>query len=81
MSPPRYIRASEINTYLFCKRAWHLGQRGEVSSLGPQRAQGVAFHEQHGDRVRTASSAKTMATWFAVAGVLFLAIYFWLVLR
>ena len=81
MSPPRYIRASEINTYLFCKRAWHLGQRGEVSSLGPQRAQGVAFHQQHGDQVRVASSARVNANWFAVAGVVFLAMFLWLVLR
>ena len=81
MSPPRHIRASEINTYLFCKRAWHLGQRGEVSSLGPQRAQGVANHQLHGDQVRSAGSAMTMATWFAVAGVFFLAMFLWLVLR
>jgi hypothetical protein len=81
MSPPRYIRASEINTYLFCKRAWHLGQRGEVSSLGPQRAQGAAYHQQHGDQVRSASSARMTANWFAVAGAFFLAIFLWLVLR
>jgi hypothetical protein len=81
MSPPRYIRASEINTYLFCKRAWHLGRQGEVSSLGAERAQGVAYHQQHGDEVRSASSAKAMATGFAVAGVFFLAVFLWLVLR
>lgn len=81
MSPRPYIRASEINTYLFCKRAWHLGQRGEVSSLGPRREQGIAYHQQHGGEVRTAGSAKTMARWFAVAGVFFLAVFLWLVSR
>lgn len=81
MLPHRYIRASEINAYLFCKRAWNLGQRGEVSSLGTERAQGIAYHQQHSEQVRTASSARTMATWFAVAGVFFLAVFLWLVLR
>lgn len=81
MSPPRYIRASEVNTYLFCKRAWHLGRQGEVSSLTPQRAQGVAYHQEHGDQVRSASSAKITAKWFALAGVFFLAVFLWLVLR
>jgi hypothetical protein len=81
MPPPRYIRASEINTYLFCQRAWFLGKRGESSSLGTERAQGLTFHQQHGDQVRLASSAMDTARWFAVAGVVFLAIFLWLVLR
>jgi hypothetical protein len=81
MPNSRYIRASEINSYLFCRRSWHLGQRGETSSLGLERAQGVAFHQHHGDQVRVASSARVNANWFAVAGVVFLAMFLWLVLR
>ncbi len=81
MSPRRYILASEINTYLFCKRAWHLGQRGEVSSLKTERALGVALHQQHSEQVQKAGSARIAAKWFAVAGVFFLAFFLWLVLR
>lgn len=81
MPNSHYIRASEINTYLFCKRAWHLGQRGESSSVGPQRVRGVEYHQAHGDQVRTATSADVMSKWFAVVGVVFLAIFLWLVLR
>lgn len=81
MLNPRYIRVSEINTFLYCKRAWHLSQRGAESSLEPQRAVGVAHHQVHGERVRAAESAATVSTCFGVAAILLLAIFAWLALR
>jgi len=81
MSPARYIRVSEINTYLFCKRAWHLSQRGSASLLEPERAQGVVYHQVHGDRVRSARVASSIARVFAVAGMVLLIVFAWLALR
>ena len=81
ISPLRYIRASEINTYLFCHRAWHLSKRGVVSSLEPKRAAGVAHHQAHGERVQTARAAASISTWFGVAAILLLVVFAWMVLR
>jgi len=81
MLPTRYIHASEINTYLFCKRAWHLSRCGETSALEQVRAEGVAFHRKHGEQVRSARNADSRATCFALAGIVLLSLFLWLVLR
>lgn len=78
--PVRYIRASEINTYLFCHRVWHLDRRGAASSLIKERAAGAAFHHAHGDRVTTAQKARPAAPWFAVLGFVLLGIFILLVI-
>ena len=81
MPPPRYIRVSEINTFLFCKRAWQLSKRGAESSLAPQRAAGVVHHQAHGEQVHAAESAASISMWFGVAAILLLAAFAWMVLR
>jgi hypothetical protein len=40
----RYLNASEINTYVFCQRAWYLERNGARSLLTVQRAAGTAVH-------------------------------------
>jgi CRISPR/Cas system-associated exonuclease Cas4 (RecB family) len=81
MPQTRYIRVSEINTYLFCKRASHLSQRGSESMLEPERAEGVVHHQAHGDRVRSARAAARIPRGRAVAGVVLLIVSGWLALR
>ena len=81
MKDEAYIRASDVGTFLFCKRAWHLTQLGSASSLEPERARGAAFHERHGNRVRAASRAGTLARWCAAAALTLFVIGLWMLAR
>ncbi len=45
MSPP--IRASEIGTYLYCRRAWWYRRHGYASENQQEMEAGQAFHRQH----------------------------------
>ena len=69
MAGERYVSASEIGGYVFCRRAWHLDRRGVPTTLEPERAAGVAFHERHGRQVGIASQARGLAPWFAIAAI------------
>ncbi len=70
MRQERYIRASDVGTFLYCRRAWHLSQQGAPSLLGAERAHGTAFHEQHGRRMQAAARAKRLARGCALAALL-----------
>ena len=69
MASEKYVSASEIGGYVFCRRAWHLDRCGVLTTLEPERAAGVAFHERHGQQVRIASQARGLAPWFAIAAI------------
>ena len=62
----RFISASEIGTWCYCKKAWHLRQRGCPSSLTEERAAGLRYHESHNHDLRVARKGR------AVAGVVML---------
>lgn len=81
MKRESYIRASDIGTFLYCRRAWHLSQDGAPSQLEPERARGTAFHLRHGNRVRAAGRAGALAKWCAMAALILLAIGLSLVAR
>lgn len=53
MKRQEYVRASEIGSYLFCKKAWEYRRRGVSPSADVQasRDAGVAFHRRHGTSV------------------------------
>ena len=55
MSRQRYIRASEIGEYMYCRRAWWLHHSEGLEPAGRERRdRGVALHVQHGRQVWTA---------------------------
>ncbi len=66
MQRERLITASEIGTYLFCRRARFLSRQGAPSSLEHKRLAGVDFHDVYSSQVRTAQKAGRLATRFVV---------------
>lgn len=50
-SKQRIIRASEISTYLYCKRAWWYTTKGVKSENELEIANGQEVHHQHGTKV------------------------------
>jgi CRISPR/Cas system-associated exonuclease Cas4 (RecB family) len=51
---PPVIRASEIGSYLYCKRAWWYRKQGVESENQAELAAGTELHVQHGRKVLAA---------------------------
>ncbi len=51
---PRVIRASELGTYLYCRRAWWYRKQGIESDNQAELAAGTELHVQHGRRIMAA---------------------------
>jgi hypothetical protein len=68
-----YTNASEINTYLFCKRAWHLQRMGTSTSLERERQAGIEDHEHYGHAVAASGRNARVALWLAVITMILLA--------
>jgi CRISPR/Cas system-associated exonuclease Cas4 (RecB family) len=54
----KVIRASEVGSYLFCKRAWWYQQHGYSSDNQIELAGGSEMHEKHGRLVTTSKRLK-----------------------
>lgn len=51
----KWVQASEITDYLYCRRAWWLKRaRGYKSSNVRQLSDGTAYHQKHGRSVARA---------------------------
>src|ERR1700674_1617675 len=73
MPKQHYLTASEIGTYCFCRRAWHLGKIGLPSASTRARGAGTAWHEAHSYRVANAGRSRRVAHVF---GFVFLVLVF-----
>ncbi len=48
----KWIRASDIGDYLYCRRSWWLKQRRGIASQNVHELeQGTRHHQQHGQQV------------------------------
>lgn len=57
----KVIRASEIGTYLFCKRAWWYQLQGHESENQDELAGGSEIHQQHWQVVAKSDRIKIFA--------------------
>jgi CRISPR/Cas system-associated exonuclease Cas4 (RecB family) len=60
-SSRKVIRASEIGTYLYCRRAWWYRLQGIAPENQAALQQGRAFHESHAGQVRRVIWMRRMA--------------------
>lgn len=71
MDSERYIRASEIGTFVYCQRAWYLARQGAPTALQAERDHGTEFHRQHGEEtMRAAAAAELPARIFGIAALI-----------
>ena len=70
----RIIRASEIGTFLYCRRAWRYHQQGVESENQAELAGGTAYHQVHGRRVFAAGLLRLGGWLLLMAAVVLLAI-------
>ncbi len=71
----RTIRASEIGTYLYCRRAWWYAGQGVASQNQAEMDAGSQLHRQHGRRVLTAGLLQGLAMLLVLAALVLLAVY------
>ena len=57
----RFISASEIGTWCYCKKAWHLSRLGYASLLTGERKAGTRYHESHNHGLRAARRQRAVA--------------------
>lgn len=66
----RTIRASEIGSYMYCKKAWWYQQRGEPSENQIELDSGTYIHMRHGKAVLTAGLLRIAAYLFFLLALL-----------
>lgn len=68
------IRASEIGSYVYCRRAWWLKRTAGFEPAGKEEifARGIAAHERHGRLVQRASWQRRAALILLAVGIVLL---------
>jgi CRISPR/Cas system-associated exonuclease Cas4 (RecB family) len=69
----RTIRASEVNSYLYCKRSWWYQKRGEPSENTAGLDAGTSYHHQHGRQVARATILRVLG-WLILMAALVLTV-------
>lgn len=57
----RTVRASEIGTYQYCKRAWWYQRKGVLNENQAELSAGQKLHERHGRVVITSGCIRFLA--------------------
>jgi len=66
------IRASEIGSYLYCRRAWRYRKQGLESENKADLAAGTELHRQHGRKTLSALLLRTLGMILLLAAILLL---------
>ena len=72
---PPTIRASEIGSYLYCRRAWWYRKLGLESENQAEMASGTELHRQHGRRVIAAGFLQTAGLALLLVAILLVVVY------
>jgi hypothetical protein len=67
--PSRYIRASELGSFTFCRRAWFLERQDQATTLMQARAIGALDPAERADAVRKAPATVRLSALLLVLGV------------
>jgi hypothetical protein len=63
------IRASEINLFAFCERAWGYARQGEVSRNTERMAEGSQLHRKHAAAVSAVRVLRILGALLVLAGL------------
>jgi len=69
------IRASDIGSYLYCRRAWRYRKDGVESENQAEMAAGTEIHRRHGLNTLSATLLRTLGMILLLAAVLTLTAY------
>lgn len=69
------IRASELNTYLYCQRAWWFQSSGTEPENKAELIVGESVHERHAGAVRTAGCLRILAAFLLLISLALFAGY------
>jgi len=72
---PPIVRASEIGSYLYCRRAWWYRKLGLESENQAEMASGTELHRQHGRRVIAAGFLQTAGFALLLVAILLVVVY------
>lgn len=72
---PPVVRASEIGSYLYCRRAWWYRKQGVESENQAELAAGTELHRQHGRKVLAAGLSRTIGTILLLTALVLIIVY------
>lgn len=72
---PPIIRASDIGTYLYCRRAWMYRKEGVESENRAEMATGTELHRRHGRKVLAAGLLRNLSLLLFLIALTLLVIY------
>ena len=71
----KVIKASELGTYLYCRRAWWYRRQGVESSNQNELQAGETYHHQHSSKVWQASLLRLAGWLFVILAMILFVIY------
>jgi len=69
------IRASDIGTYLYCRRAWWYKKQGMQSANQAELAAGTELHVKHGRQVLASGLTRTIGLILLMIALVLLVAY------
>lgn len=77
MKDRKFVDASKVGHFVFCRRSWFLQSLKMPSLLAAGRAKGVRFHQHHIDRMHVTPRALAVSRRAAVVALILLALRLW----